>query len=361
MIKKTDTIFVSIASYRDADCTNTAVSCLKFAKNPENIFIGICQQNMKGDKDFFDEFPTEYNKYKDQIRIIRIPHYEAKGPTFARHLCSTLWNGEQYYLQLDSHIRFVKNWDEISINMIKRIQKETSNEKIVLSYYSKTLDEYGKEHYETTPMITKIFVNDYGMISFNAFEIKQNKQELPSKTGFIGAGFVFGPSKFIFDVPFDPNLPYLFVGEEILFSARLYTNGYDVYSPNENIVFHKYERKGEPKFWNDLKYNSNDASKKVKNILKLSDDSVPESVNLNFDKYGLGTNRTLDEFYKFIGFDSNNKKVINPIKNENEQNNQDIDIQIEKRTIFCNDNLKIYFMIGYIILLLLLIYLIFLM
>ena len=262
-MKIKDSIFISIASYRDLDCVNTVTSCFKFAKNPNNIFIGICQQNKETDKDFFDDFPLEFEPYINQIKIIRIPHYEAKGPTYARYLCSTLWDGESYYLQLDSHIRFIENWDEIALNMLKRIQKETSNKKIILSYYSKTLDEYGKQHHTTTPMITKIFVNDWGMISFNAFEITQNKDELPKKTGFIGAGFVFGPSSFINDVPFDPYLPYLFVGEEILLSARLYTNGYDIYSPNENIVFHKYERKGEPKFWDDIKYQSKDDDREL--------------------------------------------------------------------------------------------------
>ncbi len=346
IMKNKDSIFVSIASYRDLDCINTVISCFKFAKHPENIFIGICQQNKDTDKDFFDDYPIEYEPFIKNIRIIRIPHFEAKGPTYARHLCSTLWNGEDYYLQLDSHIRFVKDWDQLTINMIKRIQHETSNEKIILSYYSKTLDEYGKEHYSTTPIITKIFVNDGGMISFNAFEVTQNKEELPTKTGFIGAGFVFGPSKFLSDVPFDPNLPYLFVGEEILLSARFYTNGYDIFSPNENIVFHKYERKGEPKFWEDIRYNSNDATKKVKNILKLSNDPIPDSLNINIDKYGLGKQRSLEEFYKFIKFDISTKTVINSDNNSKIQYNT-------------NNSLKLIFLISFILLLILLIILIY--
>ena len=38
-------IFISIASYRDKNCTKTIKSIYENAKYPENIFIGICQQN----------------------------------------------------------------------------------------------------------------------------------------------------------------------------------------------------------------------------------------------------------------------------------------------------------------------------
>ena len=34
----------------------------------------------------------------------------------------------------------------------------------------------------------------------------------------------------------DPNLDMMFVGEEILHSARMWTHGYDIFSPDENLV-----------------------------------------------------------------------------------------------------------------------------
>ncbi len=49
----------------------------------------------------------------------------------------------------------------------------------------------------------------------------------------------------------DPELPMLFSGEEILFSARLWTAGYDVFAPGANVVFHLYSTSAStrPKFW----------------------------------------------------------------------------------------------------------------
>mgnify|MGYP003337378732 FL=1 len=65
---------------------------------------------------------------------------------------------------------------------------------------------------------------------------------------------LFAESSFLKEIPFDPNLDYLFTGEEILHSLRFYTYGYDIYIPNQNILFHYYIRNDNPKLWDDLKY-----------------------------------------------------------------------------------------------------------
>lgn len=37
--------------------------------------------------------------------------------------------------------------------------------------------------------------------------------------------------------------------QETTHSVRMWTHGWDLYAPNENLVFHHYLRKGSPKFW----------------------------------------------------------------------------------------------------------------
>ncbi|CAN0490230.1 unnamed protein product, partial [Ectocarpus sp. 12 AP-2014] len=66
---------------------------------------------------------------------------------------------------------------------------------------------------------------------------------------FIGAGFFFAHSSFLADVPFDPYVPWVFMGEEILESLRMWTWGYDIYSPTRNVLSHHYVRRHTPKFW----------------------------------------------------------------------------------------------------------------
>lgn len=59
---------------------------------------------------------------------------------------------------------------------------------------------------------------------------------------FAGAGFQLSSADVLLDVPFDPKLDMMFVGEEILYSARLWTKGWDLFAPDKNIVKHHYNR-----------------------------------------------------------------------------------------------------------------------
>ena len=45
---------------------------------------------------------------------------------------------------------------------------------------------------------------------------------------------------FVREVPFDPFLPWIFMGEEVSLSARLWTSGYDIFSPSKSVTSHMY-------------------------------------------------------------------------------------------------------------------------
>ena len=107
------------------------------------------------------------------------------------------------------------------------------------------------------------------------------------------------------DVPFDPSLDYLFVGEEILHSIRIWTAGYDIFTPNENIAFHEYTRSEKPKIWTDKVYTDEEAFQKVKELIGLEN----KKDHLKGYKYNIGAKRTLEEYYSFAGIDLKNKKV----------------------------------------------------
>ena len=298
--KEQEKIFVSIASYRDRDCINTILDCFHKAKYPENVRIGICQQNRDDDIDcVFNDSHDQLLPYLDKIRVIRIPYYEARGPTYARYLCSSLWQGEKYYMQIDSHMRFEKSWDDICLNIVKNMEKKT-----VLSTYPQAIDN---QENDTVAVICNIkFSSDDNVIVYPGASLIKKPQS-PQQTGLVAAGFFFADSSFLTDIPFDPHLPDLFAGEEILLSIRFWSHGWDIYAPNENIVYHHYTRKGEPHFWADRKINNTTSLKKVRNLIGLSDEDVPEHLNFRLDVYGLGKIRSLEQFYEFIGFDKNNK------------------------------------------------------
>lgn len=298
------TIFVSIASYRDAQCPLTIESIYSNAKYPGRVYLGICQQNKDEDVPCIDKSNKTIAKWESQMRIIKLPHYEAKGPTWARYLCSRLWDGEDYYLQIDSHTKLVKDWDEKLITMIEKIP----NKKSIISHYPPIIEEYtpDKEQNTIVPRICKSFFNDRNMISFEGAEAHETNGEC-YEVPYIAAGMFFCNSEFLKEIPFDPTLDYLFVGEEILLSARFWTHGWDIYTPSENIAYHYYTREKEPKIWNDIVYRDDPAFERVQCVLKLK---ASQTLDEKHKFYGLGSERTLDEYYKFAGIDLHSKKIV---------------------------------------------------
>ena len=309
-----ETIFVSVASFRDHLCSKTIHHIFEMAKHPSRIFVGICEQNDPHEKDEVCPILTEH---AGNIRKVELHYKDAKGPTWARYLCSTLYKGEDFFLQIDSHTLFVKDWDEKCIDMIVSLEKSPiiSNKKVILSHYPPEMKDYHEHPKDNiiTHMV-ECFFNDEGLISFKGAQWRK-PGPLPRRNAFIAGGFIFCRGSWIKDVPFDPYLDYLFVGEEILLSARSYTSGWDVYTPNKNIIYHAYTRNEQPKFWDNITYNDSESKLKAKIILgldhdihRLTDNKVRESVKI----YNIGNVRSLDDFYDFIGVDIQKKIVGKP-------------------------------------------------
>ena len=319
-------IFVSIASYRDAECDKTIDSIYRQAKNPNLIYVGICQQNTKEDRDCYDNLPNFVPK--ENVSIMRLSNYDARGPTHARYLCSKLWNKQEYYLQIDSHTKFVKDWDE---KLKESINSCGDSSKSVISYFPPA--EYNNKNTETTNKPTEAPSNYNGNIPYtcdatidsngivrakSANPIKPPKKCM--KIPHLAAGMLFLKSDFLDEVPFDPWLPHVFEGEEMLLSARLWTNGYDFYLPNENICFHLYSEhqkntQKRPLYWEDVNGEAvnklkNSAIQRVRYFLgRIKLEDVPVEMRSNLNEYGMGKERNLDDFYKFIGVDFENNKV----------------------------------------------------
>ena len=238
--------------------------------------------------------------------MIRLKHFEAKGPTWARYLCSTLYDNQTYFFQIDSHTKLVPGWDTKCINMMKKLKESGMSQKPVLSHYPAAWQpDLDIPEVSGVTRICKSFFNDSGMISFLGAETIETDEMYPSP--YVAGGFLFCEGSLLKDVPFDPTLDYLFVGEEILHSIRIWTAGYDIFTPNENIAFHEYTRENKPKIWTDKNYSDAEAFGKVKELIGLS----KMNSNLSGYKYGLGKVRSLTDYYNFAGIDLKKKKVNN--------------------------------------------------
>jgi len=180
--------------------------------------------------------------------------------------------------------------------------------KPVLSHYTRTVESAqpvladDKDRF-MVPTICQTFFNERGVLSFyGAHERHSHGQLHPN--AFVAGGFCFCDASFLRELPYDPNLPYLFVGEEILHSARFFTHGWDIFTPSENIAFHEYTRTGQPKVWDDNRYSDAEAVERVKRLMDV--ENYEESVR---DAYGLGRARTLRQYYQFAGVDPDRMEV----------------------------------------------------
>jgi hypothetical protein len=292
-----DTIFVSIASYRDADCSMTMKDLFSKAKNPDRVFAGVCEQNSG---DVKEQCMGPGFKYHRNVRMVSIPSAEAKGPTYARYLCSTLYRGETWYLQIDSHTRFVDGWDDLAIEMAKACPSR----KPVLTHYPHDSKKHSIGE-SSIPILCKSKFNADGIPVFEAvvFSAKDLGGK-PKPVPFVSGGFMFAPGTITTEVPFDPSLDHVFQGEEFLYSARLWTSGYDFFTPPKNVVMHEYYREDSPKYWNDIpawNASQKQSIKKVRQILGFQRPPLPEY------GYGLGTLRTMDAYLQFAGLDPSAK------------------------------------------------------
>ena len=296
---KQGAIFLSVASYRDRECTQTIESAFHQAKHPELLFVGVCEQNK--DK---SESCTCCPEYAQQIRTKHLTHTEAKGPTYARYWCSLLWEGEEWFLQVDSHMKFTKAWDE----KCREMMREIGSLKAVVSAYPPTP---GQMKTSGSPVMCSGKFSG-ALPSFKAGWAPARAAPFPSPKPFAAAGFLLVAGTFLRDVPFDPYLPHLFQGEEILLSARLWTHGYDFYTPNLKVCSHDYGRKGSPKFWNDdnnTKCRAR-AEMRAKYILGVSPkDSVLPDFLVASRLYGLGKTRSLKSFWKKAGLNFKTKTI----------------------------------------------------
>lgn len=317
-------IFVSVASYRDDECKDTVTELFDLAQFPEKVFVGVVQQNKpgKGKEDCFDRCrKCRQRKASGHIRVLGFSNKEARGPCFARYLASTLWRGEDWYLQIDSHTAFEKDWDVHLLNELLRAR----DPKAVLSGYPPTgaqMDKIRAEGFrETTLLCAGDFSKD-GLPQIKSAIVKAPRDGEPLPIPFASAGMICFPGRALFEVPFDPYLPFLFFGEEILFSARLWTRGYNFYAPSRAFCSHHYERKGKPKFWTDLKNFEScrkQAVARVKYLLGTPDalgadglpdlQKVPPEYRTRIDEYGMGTERALADFWKYAGVDFGTETV----------------------------------------------------
>ena len=296
-------IFIQIASYRDPELVKTIKSIIENARNPKNLRFGICRQYHP--EDGFDSL----EEYKDdnRFRVIDVLYSESKGVCWARNLTQTLYEGEEYTMQIDSHMRFEKNWDSEFIKMIKQLQKDGFEKPLLTGYVSSFNPENDPAERVKEPwrMVFDRFIPE-GAVFFLPETIpgwEKLKKPIPAR--FYSAHFCFTLGQFSEEVQHDPE--FYFHGEEISIAVRAYTWGYDLFHPHKTLVWHEYTRNGRTKQWDDDPDWGNKNVRSHQKNRKLF--GMDGEGTMDMGKYGFGPIRTLREYEIYSGIRFDNRSV----------------------------------------------------
>jgi len=293
-------IFISIASYRDPELINTVHSLITNASNPELLRIVVFEQNGTDDISIIDIYPEW------QVLVLQTHYSNAKGPVWARAKIQEEYNDEEYYMQIDSHMRVIKNWDTILKHMLNLLPNPS-----VLTQYP---PEYKLENgnFDTNVIRSGLYIQGFGpRDGFTRIQSdiinSLNKRYYPYTSRAWSACFSFSKGSIIKDAPYDPSLYHLFFGEELDITLRLYTRGYYFFSPHKSVIFTLFKRSYRKTYWQDIlskereKYE-HDSWQRIRDRIK----------GVNHGIYSIGTNRSVDDYKKFANIISFEEQKLDP-------------------------------------------------
>ena len=263
-------IFIQIPSYRDFELNKTIASAVSNASGSNKLSFGVHNCIL------FDgeiEVKTDYPEWVTINSATSIAPQNI-GLQQARYLANEFYNGEDYYLQTDSHMRFVENWD---VSLIGGIKKYDAFYQCGISF------EENIEQFKNTLIPTqtaKVSSNTCGYIKS------------------VSGGSIFTLGEFS---KIKPNQTIAFWGEEPLIAARAFTHGFDLVMPFSHAIFHLYHSQQTfakvrrhhvwadfPEIWAELDAMSKTEYKKIFTERVVGDGA-------------LGYVRTLDEYEQFSG------------------------------------------------------------
>ena len=305
-----NTIFVAIACYLDYELKHTILDCINKAKYPENLHFGVCLQY--DENEGTNEHVLDFLESKLPIKILKYPYTESNGGCWARNLAQSLYDGETYHLQIDSHTRLIQNWDEIVINDYTELKKTV--DKPLISFlppcYSRMDDRGIDFDFKHIHELDKInhpkfeYITGEYWPAYSGYSNEQHTGYKPSSVIILYGGFVFSEGSWVVEVKQDPE--HYYTGEELALTIRSYTKGYDIFTPNHIVAWHRAHPKTPKKHFNN---NPEEIAltkhRHAINRLKMLIEGTGD-----LGEYGVGNVRTVDQYAEFAKIDFKTKTVL---------------------------------------------------
>lgn len=242
-------IFVSLCSFgHDPELKNTVKTINKNCSGKNKINIGLAYTAKNFDQ--MQDIKQYMNKYSNiQVNLYSKKDIDRVGE--ARRIAAEMFDGEDYFLQCDSHTTFSENWDEKIINLYNEAEtKYKSSQFILTAYLPKYLvekngrvlfdDEYALySEYDEYYFITDPSIHPWDSFPSWLCEKNYSNDFIISKK--INAQMVFFKNnlhnQYLKSIIYD----YFFYDEEFIISIELFNMGIDFITPCLPIPFaHMY-------------------------------------------------------------------------------------------------------------------------
>ncbi|MCF8167090.1 MAG: hypothetical protein K9K38_19230 [Rhodoferax sp.] len=297
-------IFISIASYQDPMLLFTLNEALGKAQRPDLLSLAVVDQNSTDQRAAISALP-----FGAQVRYVLVHPTDTLGVSWARNLAFSLYDGEDYLLQIDSHMCFEQDWDaNLRAQHAKLLARSA---KPIISTYPYRFDMVdGVPKYTPSAGKTALVLRPHPETPLSADNVVLRfiGRHIFTDEAVIGchvaAGFLFCAGSLTQEVPYDPFL--YFHGEEQSIAVRAFTRGWDIFHPTWVPLYHLYKEANtahETHHW----YGDIDTQRaftgayltqrsKTRLTRLLCGDGLP-------GVYGLGTVRSLAEFADLSGID----------------------------------------------------------
>eukprot|EP00929_Paragymnodinium_shiwhaense_P039505 TRINITY_DN20732_c0_g1_i2.p1 TRINITY_DN20732_c0_g1~~TRINITY_DN20732_c0_g1_i2.p1 ORF type:complete len:620 (-),score=128.81 TRINITY_DN20732_c0_g1_i2:145-2004(-) len=349
-VKDEASIMVLIAALGEKRLVDTIESMFKRAKNSKRIYIGIIQQNAAKNEDALEgicrrlgtplELRSEFvgrpellkrqtdedlwgqSRYTPEsfaacepagrIRVFRMTAREARGPAYARArqplLLSQGAQLEDFCMQIDAHTVFLQDWDDFLLGD----WATTKNEYAVLTTYptgSDQLREDGSQpnvnnHWEM-PVLCEAQMLGPGLVR-NAQASAVANLDKPCLSKLWAAGLSFARCHAERDVPNDPQMQGIFMGEEFSRASRLWTNGYDLYAITRPVIVTYYgaDKKNTEGFNHGTPEQAKKARDRQATLVKFQGADLSQQAVDALRGYGMGNRRNFEDYIAITGVDT---------------------------------------------------------
>jgi len=299
-------IFIQIPSYRDYELPLTIKNAIDMASGSNSLVFGVHN---------CISYPSEISLEIDTPDWVEIRYLESIAPEniglqLSRYIANEQYSGEDFYLQIDSHMRFAKDWDLTAIKSLIKF-KELGIDKPLLTGYP------GNYWYSDSGEVRDRLNAQFTRISFQEFPDQfrgtlipsQLASALPEGCGFtasVSGGAIFTIGEFAL---IKPNKKIAFWGEEILIAARAFTHGFTLLAIDNQFLWHLYYGEGGveknrrhhcwqdwPELWEKLDLESKEEVRRI-------------FTHRVIDDTALGSERSLEDYEVFAGLDFSTGKI----------------------------------------------------